>query len=85
VTTGIYLVEIDDRVRYALLAETAENAVRLAARIQWPAAKEDALAEVILDRCTVGRLGDFDPGIEGARLVRASIIAIQHGYAPTED
>lgn len=78
--TAIYIVDIDDGNRVSrvtrriLLAESAEEAAEIAARAQWP-----ALAPAYTrpiggpapdDRIRVGRIGEYEPGIEGAALAR---------------
>jgi hypothetical protein len=81
---GIFVVEVDDGNhvtiidRYVLVAETAAEAAWKAGRAQWPTASEPQLESMLADdRVTVGRLGDYDPGITGARMSRGAVIAIQ--------
>jgi len=82
-TTGIYIVDVHDGnhvdqiSRYVVLAESTEDAERYVAAKQWPAATPEARRELILDRCTAGRLGTYDPGITGASLARTDFIAVQ--------
>ena len=81
---GIFVVEVDDgnRVsiidRYIVIAETAAEAAWTAGKAQWPTASQPQLESMLDDeRVKVGRLGDYDPGITGARLSQAAILAVQ--------
>lgn len=80
---GIYVIEahdgnhVDIVNRYVVIAETATAAAEIAAGYQWPSATKKQADSMIEDRLDIGRVGDYDPGITGARMTIGSIVAVQ--------
>ena len=76
---SIYLVRVTDgnrtyrTDRYVVVATSSSDAARLAADEQWPAADTEARKALAADedRVEVGRLGSYDPGITGARMLQS--------------
>lgn len=74
---GLYVVETDDGNgytmvrRFVIVAPSAEEAASIAARHTWPAATDEQRASMD-DRVTVGRIGDYDPGSMGGRIMAAA-------------
>lgn len=82
--TGIYLVETPAGRRVVVIAASAERAV---SRAVDGFANEAGIDASTFDSTAyvVGRLGTFDPGIEGARLVGAgSSVLVAGGLAVGE-
>lgn len=68
---GIYVVVAVGNGRAVVIASSAQKAAEKGSELL---GLDEALIEV-------GRLGTYDPGIEAARLVHTSIVAIQRDAA----
>lgn len=81
---GIYVIEahdgnrVDQITRVVVVAiDTAEAEIKAASAV-WPQADMSQRAEMIEDgRLELGRLGDYDPGITGARMSTGAVVAVQ--------
>lgn len=81
--SSIYVVDVHDGnnvdqvSRYVLIAESAADAEIQASHRQWPAATPEQRHDLIKDRVTTGRIGEYEPGITGESMSRGAFIAVQ--------
>lgn len=79
VPPGIYVVEVRAApvaARYVVIALTGTEAAEIVAAERLPDSDVEARRK-LRDEVEVGRIGTYDPGIGGARMVPGSVVAVQ--------
>lgn len=76
---GIYVVEADTspvKTRYVVIAMTGFEAAELVAAERLPDSDVETRRK-FADSLEIGRLGTYDPGFRGARMVPGAVVAVQ--------